>query len=72
MGLRGVLIATAVIFVAVQAGADTAGEVERSVRAIQATHGQGLLYTSGELPRLMPSGLPQRGPNPTLRTPTAK
>lgn len=45
MGLRALLIATAVIFVAVQAGADTADEVGRSVRAIQAAFDQGDVET---------------------------
>jgi len=41
MGLRTLLIATAVMLLAVQARADTAGEVERSVRSIQAAFDKG-------------------------------
>src|SRR5262245_64176692 len=45
MGLRTLLIATAVVLFAVQAGADTAEEVERSVRSIQAAFDRGDVET---------------------------
>jgi ketosteroid isomerase-like protein len=45
MGLRALLIATVVILLAVPAGADTADEGERAVRAIQAAFDQGDVET---------------------------
>jgi uncharacterized protein (TIGR02246 family) len=45
MGVRTRLIATAVILMAVQAGADTTEEVERSVQAIQAAFDKGDVET---------------------------
>jgi uncharacterized protein (TIGR02246 family) len=50
MGLRSLLLGTAVILLAVQARADTAEEVERSVRAIQKAFNKGDVDT---LKRLM-------------------
>jgi uncharacterized protein (TIGR02246 family) len=41
MGLRSLLIGTAVILLGAQARADTADEVERSVRAIQTAYNKG-------------------------------
>jgi hypothetical protein len=47
MGVRALLIATVVIHLVVPAGADTADEVERAVRAIQVACDQGDVETCG-------------------------